>query len=237
MATSNKLNRSSVQKTGKTKKAASASLTKRTNTQQPEINDILANLDSTPSSTEEITMNAETEAPALEEQPSEDFPSFWGAVKNSPHFISMLIGLACSFLVSASFYWAGKNMMKIKFEDMFLEKLPRYKNLVYGIGDVQNIDVDRVILRDDLHDQYFATDEENNSITLDINKIIDQYQKTQPIMNNQDLIVPKKVMKDKLKNTTPQMPSVQDDLFLTNTTQPAVTVNASAYEVTPSASE
>jgi|GEM_PF-5832481 len=166
------------------------------------------------------------------QQSSEDFApiSLWSAIKNSPHFLNMLIGLASSFLVSASFYWAGKNMMKIKFEDMFEEKLPRYKNLVYSIGSAQNIDVDRVLLRDDLHDQHFTTDESSNSITVDINKIIEQYQQKaqSSAVDQQDIIVPKKVLKDKLKSISPQITTEQEDIY-TLSNQAAVTVNASSY--------
>lgn len=112
-------------------------------------------------------------------QPVYEPASLWEGIKNSPQFSSMVIGLICAFFVSAAFYGAAKAMMKTKFEDMFAEKLPRYKNLVYGIGSIQNIDVDRVLLRDDLNDQYFILDEENNSITMDVQKIFEQYKQEQ----------------------------------------------------------
>jgi hypothetical protein len=101
--------------------------------------------------------------------------SLWMGIRNSPQFSSLVISLICAFFVSAAFYCAAKTMMKTKFEDMFSEKLPRYKNLVYGIGSVQNIDVDHVLLRDDLNDQYFVLDEGNGSITINVQEIFEQY--------------------------------------------------------------
>ena len=112
-------------------------------------------------------------------------PSLFGGIKNSPHFSTMVISLTCAFLVSAAFYWAAKTMMKTKFEDMFAEKLPRYKSLLYGIGSVQNIDIDRVLLRDDLNDQYFVLDENSSNITIDVQKIFEQYKQEQLSINQE----------------------------------------------------
>lgn len=127
-------------------------------------------------------------------------PSLGTAIKNSPQFLNMVMALICSFCVSAAFYFAGKTMMKTKFNDMFTDKLPRYQNLVYGIGNIKNIDVDRVLLRDDLNDQYFVLDEDTNSIKIDVEKIFEQYSEPLPInQESKDLFV-----KHSAKNTITQ---------------------------------
>lgn len=150
-------------------------------------------------------------------------PSLWEAMKNSPQFINMMVALACSFFVSAIFYCAAKTMMKTKFDDMFVEKLPRYKNLIYGIGTVQNIDVDRILLRDDLNDQYFVPDESNNSITIDVQKILEQC-KPDKLLLNQDS---KAIF---MKNNTLQFQDEQmdDELDSTNLEVPVRTGLAQA---------
>jgi hypothetical protein len=122
-----------------------------------------------------IKMEAEVQQDSeISPIPEIQMPSLWSAIRSSPKFSNMIMSLSCSFFVSAVFYGAAKTMMKTKFNDMFAEKLPRYNNLVYGIGSVKNIDVDRVLLRDDLNDQYFVQDEKNGSITIDVQKILDQ---------------------------------------------------------------
>lgn len=135
-------------------------------------------------------------------------PSLGTAIKNSPQFLNMITALICSFFVSAAFYFAGKSMMKTKFDDMFTEKLPRYKNLVYGIGNIQNIDVDRILLRDDLNDQYFVLDENTNNITIDIEKIFEQHPQ-ESLSINQD---PKDLfINHSVKNTIGQFEDDQTD--------------------------
>jgi hypothetical protein len=123
------------------------------------------------------------EKPSIE--PTMTSPSLLRDIKNSAHFSTMVISLTCAFLVSAAFYWAAKTMMKTKFEDMFAEKLPRYKSLLYGIGSVQNIDIDRVLMRDDLNDQYFVLDENSSNINIDVQKIFEQYKQEQLSINQE----------------------------------------------------
>ena len=116
----------------------------------------------------EVDMQSETLIGSTEEVVPENM---WEAIQQHPKFTSMTMGLTCAFIVSALFYWLGRTLMKTKFEDMFEEKLPRYKNLLYGIGSVQNIDMDRVLTKDDLHADHFITDEESNTITIAAHKV------------------------------------------------------------------
>lgn len=124
---------------------------------------------------------------------TEEFGSIWQAFKASPYFSSMAIGLICSFLVSATFYWAGKLLMKIKLDEMFAEKLPRSEQIVYSIGGIQNIDIDRVLLRDDLNEHYFSADVKDGSIVLDMEQLLTKYQIMQSLsaqrtLNPEDLL-------------------------------------------------
>lgn len=122
-----------------------------------------------------------------------EFSSVWGIFKGSPYFSTMTIGLICSFVVSATFYWAGKLLMKIKFEEMFSEKLPRAQQLVYSIGGIQNIDIDRVLLRDDLNENYFSANAKDGSIVLDMEQLLATHQimqslTAQRIVNPENLL-------------------------------------------------
>lgn len=153
---------------------------------------------------------------AVPSAPEVEMPSLWGAIRNSQKFSNMVISLTCSFFVSAVFYSAAKTMMKTKFDEMFAEKLPRYNNLVYGIGSVQNIDVDRVLLRDDLNDQYFIQAEGNGSITIDVQKILDQR-----TADSKEVLV-----QNNVKNVIPKLQDDQMDGNLTNTQTLASPVRA-----------
>lgn len=122
-----------------------------------------------------------------------EFGSIWQAFKASPYFSSMAIGIICSFLVSATFYWAGKLLMKIKLDEMFAEKLPRSEQIVYSIGGIQNIDIDRVLLRDDLNEHYFSANAKDGSIILDMEQLLTKYQIMQSLtaqrtLNPEDLL-------------------------------------------------
>lgn len=116
-----------------------------------------------------------------------EFSSVWQVFKSSPYFSTMTIGLICSFLVSAVFYWAGKLLMKIKFEEMFSEKLPRAGQLVYSIGGIQNIDIDRVLLRDDLNEQHFLANTEDGSIVLDMAQLLTTHNIMQSLTSQRTL--------------------------------------------------
>lgn len=178
MATANTVSRTSPKKISKKQTAANISTNNSSLTNLM----LTAELLGTPSTNAEAQQ--ESEMPPASATTVE-IPSLWEAIRNSPTFSTIIIGLTCSFFVSAVFYSAAKTMMKIKFDEMFAEKLPRYKNLVYGIGSVQNIDADRVLLRDDLNDQYFVQDENNGSITIDVQKLFEQYKSEQPNENQE----------------------------------------------------
>lgn len=168
MATANTISHTSSRKTSKKQKVSNVN----TNTNSPLTNLLISSeLLAAPATHTAAQQEPETPFAASETVPS----SLWEGIKNSSQFSGMITGLACAFFVSTVFYCAAKTMMKTKFEEMFGEKLPRYKNLVYSIGSVQNIDVDHILLRDDLNDQYFVLDEENGSITIDVQRILEQY--------------------------------------------------------------
>ena len=113
--------------------------------------------------------------------------SFWQAVKSTPSFSVGVISLICSFTISALFYWIGKTLMKIKFEEMFSEKLPRHQQLVYGIGGIQNVDIDRVLLRDDLNERYFSANAIDGSIELAMEELLARHQIMQSLTSQRTL--------------------------------------------------